>query len=273
MLAPYSKMLLHHLPSPTFVGSLYILNSAPVEGSNLVAVGHKLYAINKEEDDPSSCSSNVFFLDCRTHKWVETPSLRLAHTVPEMMYLAGSYENPDSLNCVQVFNVKTQTWKPVPSDKKIFRARNYQGHVYKSLDVAFGRWGLVVKVKDATADLVGSATTCFIDKIFYRYESNGVLLWANSAADGWKKVKGLEGLPKFARNSNVNLVHYGGKMLVFWDKYVPARGGYKEKMIWCAEISLEMRSTEEVWGKVEWFDAVLTVPKSYKFVYASTATV
>ncbi|CAN6980326.1 unnamed protein product [Brassica oleracea var. botrytis] len=54
--------------------------------------------------------------------------------------------------------------------------------------------------------------------------------------------------------------------------YVPAPGGYKEKMIWCADISLEMRGSEEVWGKVEWFDAVLKVPKSYKFVYAKAAT-
>ncbi|CAH8358376.1 unnamed protein product [Eruca vesicaria subsp. sativa] len=62
-------------------------------------------------------------------------------------------------------------------------------------------------------------------------------------------------------------------MVVFWDKYVRASGGYKEKMIWCAAISLEIRSSEEVWGKVEWFDAVLKVPKSYKFVYAIAATI
>ena len=90
--------------------------------------------------------------------------------------------------------------------------------------------------------------------------------------DGWEKVDGLEGLPKFARYSNVKLVNCGGKLVVFWDKYVPAPGGYKEKMIWCADISLEMRGSEEVWGKVEWFDAVLKVPKSYKFVYAKAAT-
>ena len=85
-------------------------------------------------------------------------------------------------------------------------------------------------------------------------------------------MDGLEGLPKFARYSNVKLVNCGGKLVVFWDKYVPAPGGYKEKMIWCADISLEMRGSEEVWGKVEWFDAVLKVPKSYKFVYAKAAT-
>ncbi|CAN7009002.1 unnamed protein product [Brassica rapa subsp. trilocularis] len=109
-----------------------------------------------------------------------------------------------------------------------------------------------------TKPLAGPATVCLIEKRYYRYESNGELLWSNDGTeDGWKKVEGLEGLPKFARYSNVNLVESGGKMVVFWDKYVPAPGGYKEKMIRCAEVSLEMRSSEEVLGKVERFGAVL----------------
>ncbi|KAJ4905784.1 F-box/kelch-repeat protein [Raphanus sativus] len=201
----------------------------------------------------------------------------LAHTgrgLNKMMYLAGSYENPDSLNCVQVFNAETQTWKPVPRGKRIYRARDFQGKVYENFHGAYCRWVLVVKLKDSTEGLAGPGTVCLIEKRFYRYESNGGLLCSinGTEGDGWKKVEGLEGLPKFARYSNVNLVESGCKMLVFWDKYVPAPAGYKEKMIWCAEISLEMRS-EEIWGKVEWFDAVLTVPKSYKFVYACSATV
>ncbi|CAN6816925.1 unnamed protein product [Brassica oleracea] len=266
--------------SGNILAQVQILNSPPVEwsDSDIVAVGHKLYAINKE-DDVSSSSSNVFFLDCRTHTWVETPSLRFAHTNPGidgMMYLAGSYENPDSLNCVQVLDTKNQTWKAVPEDKRIFRDTDFEGKVYKNLDGASGkRSSLVLKLKDSTIDLVGSGTVCVIEKRFYCYLSTGVFLWSNSEIKsfGLKKVQGLEGLPKFGLYTNVKLVECGGKMVVFWDKYVPARGRYKEKMILCAEISLEMRSSEEVWGKVEWFDAVLTVPKSCKFVYAIAATV
>ncbi|KAH0890495.1 hypothetical protein HID58_052924, partial [Brassica napus] len=178
------------------------------ELSNLVAVDHKLYAINKE-DDVTSCSSNVFFLDCRTHTWV----------------------------------------------------------VEGLVDSASGRSVFLTK------DLVEFGSACLIEKIYYCYGSTGEFLWSNNSAevDGWKKVEGLEGLSKLARYSNVNLVDCSGKMVVFWDKYVPA--GNKEKMIWCAEISLEMRSSgEQVWGKVEWFDALLKVPKSYKFVYSIAAT-
>ncbi|KAJ4905792.1 F-box/kelch-repeat protein [Raphanus sativus] len=265
---------LQFLLSLTFVGSLsvvQILNSPPVEWSNLVAVDHKLYAVG---DVP--CSSNSFFLDCRTHTWVETPNLRLAHVSPglnRMMYLAGSSDNPDSLNCVEVFNTETQTWKPVPPEKRILRAGDFQGSVYENLRGEYCRWVLVANLKDGKGGLVGSGTDCWIKKRFYCYGSDREITWSNSLGGGWKKLRGLEGLPKFARYSNVKLVECGGKLVVFWDKYVPARGGYKDKMIWCAEISLETRGSEEVWGKVEWFDAVLTVPKSYKFVCASAATV
>ncbi|KAF2565987.1 hypothetical protein F2Q68_00024871 [Brassica cretica] len=193
-----------------------------------VRIGHRLYAIS---DGP--CSSNVFFLDCRTHAWVETPGLRFAHSLPEcggMMYLPGGSENPDSLKCVEVFNVKTQIWNPMPPEEKIFRLRDLQGRAYKNNDVVASRRSLVVvRLKDYTLHL-------------------------------------------FTRYSNVYLVESGGKLVVFWDTCVPARGGFREKTIWCAEISLETGSGDGVWGKVEWFDAVLTVPKSYKFVYAIAAT-
>ncbi|KAJ4905793.1 F-box/kelch-repeat protein [Raphanus sativus] len=218
---PLKKPAIEATSIPPFLDDL-ILNSPPVEWSDLVAVDHRLYAINKEDDDVTCCSSNVFFLDCRTHTWVETPSLRFAHTVPGLngkMYLAGSYEVPDSLNCVEE-----------ETSKERFTRTLNQGLVRELL--------------------------------------------CDTRINVWRKVEGLEGLPKFGRYSNVKLVDCGGKLVVFWDKYVPAPGGHKEKMIWCAEISLETRgSEEEVWGKVEWFDAVLKVPKSYRFVYASTATV
>ncbi|KAG2262981.1 hypothetical protein Bca52824_070060 [Brassica carinata] len=255
-----------------------ILNSPPphVEWSNLVAVGHRLYAIIS---DDVPCPSSFFFLDCRTHTWVETPSLRLAHTLQVsdgdeldgMMYLAEGYENPESLNCVEVFDVKTQTWNPVPPEKRIFRAKDFQGKACKNRD----RLSFPANIKDSTLGFVGPGAWCLIGRVLCLYDSyEDEFKWWDSdeEIDCWREVKGLEGLPKFSPDCNVYSIDCGGKMVVFWDKYVPSRAGYKEKMIWCAEISLEMRSNEEVWGKVEWMDAVLKVPKSYKFVYASAAT-
>lgn len=232
---------------------IQILNSSPVEWLNIVAVGHKFYSINKEDDVPSS--SNVFFLECRVHKWVETQILRLAHTKRRfdgIMYLAGSYENPDFLNCVEVFDTETETWKAVPDDKRIFRATDFEGKVYKNFDRTSGqRVSLVAKVKDLTVDWVNFGNVCLIEKRFYRYKPDGEFGWSNKGSNLWRKLEGLEGLPRFAHYSNVNVVDFGGMLMVLWDKYVRARGGNKEKIIWCAAITLEIRSSEEVWGKVE----------------------
>ena len=36
----------------------------------------------------------------------------------------------------------------------------------------------------------------------------------------------------------------------------------REKVIWCAVIAVERRNGQEIYGKIEWCDVVLTVPKS-----------
>ncbi|CAH8256758.1 unnamed protein product [Arabidopsis lyrata] len=204
------------------LASITILNSPTVEWSGLVAVGSNLYAISKDIEEAPHY--NICFFDCRTHTWLEAPRMSLSH--------------PD------VYNTKTQTWKPVPPETLRYEFDIVQGKIYMSLDAVFG---VAFKPKDLKWELFSIAGSV------------------------WKRVAGLEGLPKFASYCTVRLADYGGKLVVFWDKYVPA-SGYKKKMIWCAEISLEMRSGEEISGKVEWFDAVLTVPKSYKFVSAIAAT-
>ena len=89
------------------------------------------------------------------------------------MYLPGGSENPDSLKCVEVFNVKTQIWNPVPPEEKIFRLRDLQGRAYKNNDVVASRRSLVVaRLKDYTLHLVGSDTLCLIENTFYGYDAS-----------------------------------------------------------------------------------------------------
>ncbi|EFH39331.1 kelch repeat-containing F-box family protein [Arabidopsis lyrata subsp. lyrata] len=257
-----------------------ILNSPHVEWARLIAVGSNLYAITAAIED-SPCS-NVWYLDCRTHTWLEAPRMRIAHTNSELdknVYLAGSSENPYSLNCVEVYNTKTQTWNPVPPQKRKFKFGNMEGKIYMNPVRENPRKVVALKPKVMTWEAVGWDTDldrgsiCMMENIAYCYDPSEKFSWIKFNTDeDWRRLEGLEGLPKFARYSTVKLADYGGKLVVFWDKYVAATG-YKEKMIWCAEISLEKRNSEEIWGKVEWFDAVLTVPKSYKFVCAKSATV
>ncbi|KAL1198930.1 F-box/kelch-repeat protein [Cardamine amara subsp. amara] len=250
-----------------------VLNSLPLESLYPVVVGSNLYAISAAIED-SPCS-NVTFLDCRTQTWLEAPRMRLAQTNGEFegkMYLAGSSENTDSMNFVEVYNTKTQTWKTVSPEKRIFKLGNLEGKIYMNFDVESHRERVAFKPKDLTWEVLGidadldGVSICMIENITYSYI--GMFAWRkfNTKGAAWRSLKGLEGLPKFASESTVKMADYGGKLVVLWDEY-------KEKIIWCAEISLEKRKNEEIWGKLEWFDAVLTVPKSYKFECAVAATV
>lgn len=83
---------------------------------------------------------------------------------------------------------------------------------------------------------------------------------------------GLERLVKFLCYSRVNLADYGGKMAVLWDTFVPGSGS-KNKMIWCAEVTLESHEVYDICGEIEWFDVVLRVSKSYELVHVIAATV
>ncbi|CAA7030625.1 unnamed protein product [Microthlaspi erraticum] len=93
-----------------------IQNSPPFEWSTLVAVGPYIYAISGSiEEAPFS---KFPFPDVRTRTWLEAPRLRVAHDTNieyhGKMYLPGKGENPESLNGIEVFDTKTQTWKPMP---------------------------------------------------------------------------------------------------------------------------------------------------------------
>ena len=73
-------------------------------------------------------------------------------------------------------------------------------------------------------------------------------------------MEGLVGLPKFPPRGRIRLANYGGKIAVFWDDVLRCSGGDNKRMIWCAEIALTKLESYKIWGKVERFDHVLTVP-------------
>ncbi|CAH8278951.1 unnamed protein product [Arabidopsis lyrata] len=264
--------------SVNLLAPISVPNSPPVEWSAIISVGHNLYAISA--DFEKAPYSNVPFLDCRTHTWHEAPRMRLAHTssvFERRMYLPGSSEKPDSLNCVKVYNTKTQTWKTGAARKTDIRIGKFgRKGLLQEFDLVSAGKGLTLSSKSKNL-------TCGLDTDLYRYFSCMIENITYCYWDGnfvWRKfegiavnrmLKGIEGLPKFSRYCTVKLAEYGSKLVILWDKCVAA-SGYKEKMIWCAEISLEMRNSEEIWGKVEWFHAVLRVPKSYKILCATAAT-
>ncbi|XP_010446504.1 PREDICTED: F-box/kelch-repeat protein At4g39550-like [Camelina sativa] len=263
-----------------------VLHSRGVHWSGLVAVGSNIYNIGGPIDQEVGHSSSVSILDCQSHTWGEGPSMRVERNYPAAnlldgkIYMTGGCKDcSNASNWMEVFDPKRQTWEPVLSpgaeiggcsvhksavvDGEILFA-NSRGLIYNPKE---GRW------RRMPWDMDGGWvwwSYCVVENVLYYYYE-GEFNWYDSKARLWKTLKGLKGLPRFARYGG-RMADYGGKMAVFWDKIVTS-SGCKKKEIWCAVIALERRDGEEIWGKVEWHDAVHTVPLSYKVVYALSPTV
>ncbi|CAG7885982.1 unnamed protein product [Brassica rapa] len=199
-----------------------------------------------------------------------------ANVIDGKIYVAGD-SNSTSPDWMEVFHPKTQTWELLPSlpaaemrllydsistsagiDGKVHVFGSCNGLVY---DTREGRW--------ESADMEMSSewvwfSYCVVENVIYVY-NNEEFKWYDSAVRLWKVLKGLKGLPKFPRYT-ARLADFGGKLAVLWGRGV-ASSGYVDKIIWCAVIALERRSDQEIWGKVEWKEAVLKVPKSFGFEF------
>ncbi|KAG7543224.1 Kelch-type beta propeller [Arabidopsis thaliana x Arabidopsis arenosa] len=155
-------------------------------------------------------------------------------------------------NYKDIFDPETQTWKPenrppfalAPPEEYL---REYRGR---------NLW-----IRHHGTSFCG----CMIDNVYWWYK-DGQFEWYDAFKSECRILKGMEGqLPKLTRSCDVQLADYGGKMAVLWHKHDRSSND-KGRVIWCAEIALERRSSEEIWGKVEWFDPVLKVPKLFRFV-------
>ncbi|CAH8273117.1 unnamed protein product [Arabidopsis lyrata] len=237
---------------------------------------------------PELYKTRVSILDCQTHTWHEAPSMQVkqyyphANVVDGKIYVAGSCVKPKSSNWMEVFDPKTQTWELVLATlgKRFTHCINksavIEGAIYMFVDdigVVYkpreGKWAEIRSLEDL--QYLGFCY-CVIGNVLYCYYWRNGIIWYDFKIRKWMNMKGLEGLPQFPNyGCVVRLVEYGGKMVILWNKY--GSGCNNNKMIWCAVISLERRNSKEIWGKVEWVDAVLTVPVSCETVCALSATV
>ncbi|XP_010507733.1 PREDICTED: F-box/kelch-repeat protein At3g06570-like [Camelina sativa] len=115
---------------------------------------------------------------------------------------------------------------------------------------------------------------CEIDNVLYS-AFLGFLRWYDTQAATWRNFMGLP--QRFFRHScqQIRLANFRGKIAAFWAQNFPCDDDDDfddKKMIWCAVISLDKRTSCEIWGIVESLDHVLTVPKDSNLVKALAAT-
>ncbi|CDY42633.1 BnaC01g00450D [Brassica napus] len=202
----------------------------------------ELYKTRSSLGRTESCLYVVSILDCRSNTWRDGPSMLVERDYPHANVIDGKIYVAGDSNSTSPDN----------------------GLAY---DTREGRW--------ESADMEMDSewvwySYCVVENVIYVY-NNEEFKWYDSTVRLWKVLKGLKGLPKFPRYT-ARLADFGGKMAVLWGRGV-ASSGYVDKIIWCAVIALERRSDQEIWGKVEWKEPVLKVPKSCSIDHALAATV
>lgn len=253
--------LLVPIPSPT----------SPQSPSSIVAVGSNIYKFGGDVHVPSS--STVSVLDCKSHTWHQALSMHVdrnsssstASLVGGKIYVAGGCEDQSSVNWIQAFDPKSQTWSSVPSPCAKIRSGGsvnslgFEGQFYlfgydndKSgiYNPKEGRWTPLEIFND-----LFFSQLCVIDNVLFLLD-NGRIFWYDSKDNLWRRLKGVINLPCHC----FKMVDHGEKIVVLWEEYDVCHGN----MLWGAEISFERRHGYGIWGKVEWFDVILTVPMLWK---------
>ncbi|XP_010445278.1 PREDICTED: putative F-box/kelch-repeat protein At4g19330 [Camelina sativa] len=232
-------------------------------------IGSEIYEIGGQ-DTPSS-STDVWVYNKLTGKR-KAPSMMVARknaltcALDGNLYVMGGCEPDVSTHWAEVFYPKTQTWEPLPDpgvelryslvknlqakQGKIYVRSNKKNFVYLTKE---SRW-------EVDEDYLGESM-CEIENVCYRY-GDKKLWWYDTKREEWRLVEGLSGVhAKYKTHTEIG--NCGGKLVVFWDYETSRITATKE--IWCAMISLEKSHHGEVWGNIEWLDAVLIAPRSYTF--------
>ncbi|XP_010455589.1 PREDICTED: putative F-box/kelch-repeat protein At4g11750 [Camelina sativa] len=281
---PHSILTNHTMVSvPTY-------NLTSSTESTRIAIGSNIYMIGVLGD--GAFSSRILFMDCRSHTLQKTPSMQTAKKNPLIRVLDGKIyvvegcNDPDYSTFIECFDPETQTWEHVPSPSAEIRGRYVstslvldgklylfgdKNLVYKPIENKWDVVGLEIPLRWNPTDFAGAV----VDNVIYSYGRRSVV-WYDSERRQWRYLKGLAKLPKLPKLPNqglfVRLVGYSGKIVVLWENDVRGTDP-KKKMIWCAEIALERRNGRKVYGKIEWCDVVLTVPKSCSLLHFMTVTV
>ncbi|RIA03998.1 hypothetical protein BRARA_K01770 [Brassica rapa] len=277
--------------------NLLPITSSSLSKSTTLAVGFEVYQMGGDQLP----SSTVRVLDFRTRTWRDAPDMGVARKRPETalidgkIYVVGGGAK-ESSSWPEVFDLKSQTWNPLPSlsddDDDYPEVQLRRGELFATtskhkkyaFDPKQGTW----KEQLGLMELLGlsynrNGPWCIIDNVKFSVFKRK-LMW--SERGNWFSVKGLKDVctkPHVNHHTTIQLAnHGGGSILVIWDELhsleFPVTGKTrkhvcKNRRIWCAVIKLEKRFFGlkfEVWGKVVRSNALLTVPKSFKLLSCVT---
>ncbi|XP_024004092.1 F-box/kelch-repeat protein At4g38940-like [Eutrema salsugineum] len=232
----------------------------PYRGS-FVAVGPRIYMFGGDQ------KNIALSIDCISHTVQTLPSMHVpmsnssANIINGRIYVIGYCDNNRGKNVMVVFNTATQMWEHeiikidfglaytwlrcVVMADKIYMRDYYNSFVY---DPKKSIW--------ETDEMLNSKkwmNGCVVDDVlYYHYRHENEIRAYDPKQRCWSVVKGLEELLSETTNSLVSrTVSYCGKLVLFFGK----RSSWKVR---CAEILMERRQGGELWGKVEWYDHVLT---------------
>ncbi|ESQ53596.1 hypothetical protein EUTSA_v10025393mg [Eutrema salsugineum] len=265
--------------------------------STSVTVGFEIYQIGGTVGDKRSKAVDV--LDCRSHTWRRAPDLTVARESAKSCFLDGKIYvtggEEESMNWGEVFDIKSQTWKPLPSPSDT--GLDPSDH---QVVVLGGRLCVITKHKNKYAydpkegswlpdtGFLGSVEPlltepcCFIDNVLI-VERGGKFKWYDSSNGDWLMVEGLEDLYAkrcLVEDRMVRLVNHGGKLVIIWNQwkwlpYSDFRPPYIN--IWCAVIRLEQRVTPfgtQLRGDIERCNVVVyDVHKSYQLLSCQSVSI
>ncbi|KAG2320735.1 hypothetical protein Bca52824_013948 [Brassica carinata] len=232
------------------------------ESSSYVAVDGGIYVLGGLKDGHRT--QDVWFLDCFSHTWNRVPSMKMprasasANLVDGRIYVSGGcVEKANPTNWSEVFDLKTQTWGHwylpklrfsichsvvIEEEKKVYAVDEGRRSFYLlPSKCLFWRFS---KTDD---DFIPETRNdwCAIGKLLFCRGTCGRILWCEPNELRWKPVKGLEELDDICRLSS----NSAGNIVIFWNSHL------RQTWLWSAEISLR-RQQGEIWGKMEWSDAV-----------------
>ncbi|XP_010431680.1 PREDICTED: F-box/kelch-repeat protein SKIP6-like [Camelina sativa] len=272
------------------------------ESSSFVVVDWGLYVIGGLiKGKPTS---DVWFLDCFSKTWDRVPSLKVARASPAAsllngkIYVFGGCEEFGS-NWAEVFNLKTQTWntltireiphgihQSVVIEQKVYAVDEEEQSLY--FLPSEGTWR---KGKKQDSKPGNRNDWCAIGNLLYCRGTRGRILWCEPDELDWKEVKGLEEFQLSLSGSILLCLHSvptevkydisrlcsnsAGNIVIFWNAHL----GVPESLeLWSAEISMERRQGDEVWGKVVRSGAVyklepLSHSYSVKVLYSASVNV